>query len=384
MTTTETVHMTPPPPTRKLRRSRTDRIGAGVAGGLGEYFRVDPVIFRVLFATAAFFGGAGVLGYLLAWAAIPEAGTERAPIDGWVAALRTRRVPVWAIAVAAGLLLWLIAFSWWAPGPFFPLIAVVIVLVVVFGRRVRPDVAAPAPAPVSLTKADAAVAEPAAPGWPEESRRWFDESRTARRRRIRRAFPVKIATLLTLAAVLLTLGLIDAAKGIALPVYFWCSLAILGGGLLVGMVLRRTPWSLVILLVPAVIGTIAFAGSKAQLHDGVGQREWLPVSAPDTHYALAVGDATLDLRSLQPQSGPETVRIDQGAGRLRIIAPTTLAMRVVTNVHFGVITVDGEPPRDGVTGVGLSRTVDPLPTATGPLVTVDVHLADGRVDIVRR
>ncbi|MDQ1461292.1 MAG: hypothetical protein QOI08_2776, partial [Actinomycetota bacterium] len=47
----------PPPggrrPQRLLRRSRTDRVGAGVAGGLGEYFSVDPVLFRVLFATAA-------------------------------------------------------------------------------------------------------------------------------------------------------------------------------------------------------------------------------------------------------------------------------------------------------------------------------------------
>ena len=66
--------------------------GAGVAGGLGDYFRVEPVLFRVLFATAAFFGGAGVLGYLLAWAAIPEEGTEKAAIDGWVASLRRRRV----------------------------------------------------------------------------------------------------------------------------------------------------------------------------------------------------------------------------------------------------------------------------------------------------
>jgi hypothetical protein len=78
------------------------------------------------------------------------------------------------------------------------------------------------------------------------------------------------------------------------------------------------------------------------------------------------------------------VRIDQAAGRLRIIAPKTLAMRVVTNVHFGVITVDGEAPRDGTNGTGLSRTVEPLPSATGPLMTIDVHLADGRVDIVRR
>jgi len=152
MTTTDMttpIPPTTPPPTRRLRRSRTDRIGAGVAGGLGEYFGIDPVIFRVLFATAAFFGGAGVLAYLLAWAAIPEEGTEHAAIDGWVASLRSRRVPVWLIAAGAALLLWLVAFSWWAPGPFFPVLAVVLILVVIFGRRGRSEVPPAAVAPTS-------------------------------------------------------------------------------------------------------------------------------------------------------------------------------------------------------------------------------------------
>src|SRR4051794_14476908 len=140
MSTSETFSgtTTPPPaaPTeRRLRRSRAGRVGAGVAGGLGEYFRLDPVLFRVLFATSAFFGGAGILAYLIAWAAIPEEGTESAPIDGWMASLRRRRVPVWLVAIAAGIFLWAVAFSWWAPGPVFPVIAVAVLLVIFFARR---------------------------------------------------------------------------------------------------------------------------------------------------------------------------------------------------------------------------------------------------------
>jgi phage shock protein PspC (stress-responsive transcriptional regulator) len=131
-----------------LRRSRSDRVGAGVSGGLGEYFGVDPVLFRVLFATAAFFGGAGVLAYLVAWAAIPEQGTTNAPIDRFIGELRRRRVPVWLVASVAGLVLWGVAFSWWAPGPVFPVMVIVIVLVAIFGRHGRTDertaVAAPA------------------------------------------------------------------------------------------------------------------------------------------------------------------------------------------------------------------------------------------------
>src|SRR3954468_13660800 len=123
MTTSETFSALPPPPAagrRLLRRNRSNRVAAGVSSGLGEYFGLDPVLFRVLFATSAFFGGAGILAYLLAWAAIPEEGTERAPIDGWITALRRRRIPVWLVAIVGSLLLWIAAFSWWAPGPFFP------------------------------------------------------------------------------------------------------------------------------------------------------------------------------------------------------------------------------------------------------------------------
>ena len=50
---------------RRFLRSRDDRVLAGVAGGLGGYFGVDPVIFRIGFALTIFFGGLGVVAYLL-------------------------------------------------------------------------------------------------------------------------------------------------------------------------------------------------------------------------------------------------------------------------------------------------------------------------------
>lgn len=377
--TTESVEMTPPAstPPKRLRRSRTDRIGAGVAGGLGEYFALDPVIFRVLFATATFFGGAGLLAYLLAWAAIPEEGTARAPIDGWVTWLRNRRVPFWLIAATAAVIFWLVAFSWWAPGPFFPVLVVVIVLVVVFGRRGRPQ-----PASVNLTKDPVGDAEPATP-WLGESRRWIAESRDAHRERVRRSFPVRVATLLALIATLLTLGVIDAVNGIAIPIYFYVAAGILAVGLLVGMVLRRTPWGMSLLLVPAVIGAIAFGGTHARLQDGVGNRDWTPVAAPSGHYRFAFGRTTFDLRSMHPLDGPREVRVDQAAGALEILAPRSLAVRVVANVHFGVVTLDDETPDDGDNGSNVRRVIEPLTTARGPLLTIDVHLASGRINVVR-
>jgi len=89
---------------RLLRRSRTDRVAGGVAGGLGAYFDTDPVLFRAMFAVGAFFGGAGLVAYALAWAAIPDIGTDRAPVDGWITALRRLGIPAWLWAITAGLL----------------------------------------------------------------------------------------------------------------------------------------------------------------------------------------------------------------------------------------------------------------------------------------
>lgn len=412
MTTSDTFGSFPPPPPptaghRLLRRNRTDRVAAGVASGLGDYFGLDPVLFRVLFATAAFFGGAGILAYLLAWAAIPEAGTAHAPIDRWVGALRRRRFPVWLAAVVGGLILWAVAFSWWAPGPLFPVIAVVVLLLVFYGRReMQPPAAAdlksassattgaPASAgPVDLSKtapgtlSDPSTDEPAVqPTWVRDARAWLDEAREASRRRRRRSLPIRIAILATLVATLTVLGIIDAVTGIELQVYFWASLGIVGIGLLAGLVSRRVPLSMAPLLVPAVVGAIAFGGSHSSLHDGIGQREWKPTAAPAAEYKLAFGQGILDLRAMPAQPAARHIDITVGAGQLKIIAARSLNLTVFANIHFGQLNVDGSSGNDGngAGGVGLTRTVSPPAGATGTPLTIDVHLADGNVTVDHR
>jgi phage shock protein C len=52
---------------KKLFRSRTDRKIAGVCGGFAEYLDVDATLVRVLWLMLVFFGGWGLLGYLIAW-----------------------------------------------------------------------------------------------------------------------------------------------------------------------------------------------------------------------------------------------------------------------------------------------------------------------------
>lgn len=58
--------------TRKLYRSRTNRMVAGVCGGLAQYFNVDATLMRVLFVVLTVLGGAGPLIYLVMWIIVPN------------------------------------------------------------------------------------------------------------------------------------------------------------------------------------------------------------------------------------------------------------------------------------------------------------------------
>jgi phage shock protein C len=58
---------------RKLYRSQTQRMIAGVCGGLAEYFNVDATLIRVLFLILAVFGGSGLVIYLVMWIIVPDA-----------------------------------------------------------------------------------------------------------------------------------------------------------------------------------------------------------------------------------------------------------------------------------------------------------------------
>lgn len=58
--------------TNKLTRSRTNRVIAGVCGGLEQFFGIDAIWFRIGFLIALLPGGVpGVLGYLVCWIIIP-------------------------------------------------------------------------------------------------------------------------------------------------------------------------------------------------------------------------------------------------------------------------------------------------------------------------
>lgn len=66
-------------PTQRLMRSRSDKILAGVAGGIAQYLAVDPVFVRLAFVVAGL-SGIGVLLYPILWLIMPaEGGSQPAP-----------------------------------------------------------------------------------------------------------------------------------------------------------------------------------------------------------------------------------------------------------------------------------------------------------------
>ncbi len=61
--------------TRKLYRSRREKVIAGVCGGIAEYFGIDPVLVRLLMVLL-FIYGVGLILYILAWIMIPQEPAE--------------------------------------------------------------------------------------------------------------------------------------------------------------------------------------------------------------------------------------------------------------------------------------------------------------------
>lgn len=57
---------------KRLYRSRKDKVIAGVCGGIGEYFNIDPVWIRLIFVLLVLLQGTGILVYIIAWVLVPE------------------------------------------------------------------------------------------------------------------------------------------------------------------------------------------------------------------------------------------------------------------------------------------------------------------------
>jgi phage shock protein PspC (stress-responsive transcriptional regulator) len=85
---------------KRLERSSSDSMAAGVAGGLGRYFDLNPAVFRLGFVILTLLGGTGVLVYLAAVLVIPAEGKEQSIAAQVLAERRDRPWPVVGLGLA--------------------------------------------------------------------------------------------------------------------------------------------------------------------------------------------------------------------------------------------------------------------------------------------
>src|SRR5579862_6787966 len=97
-------HTLTQPSIKRLERS-SDRILAGVAGGLGRYFDVSPAVFRLGFVVLTVIGGAGILVYIAAALVIPGEGNEKSVAEEVLAERREHPVRLIALGLVACVIL---------------------------------------------------------------------------------------------------------------------------------------------------------------------------------------------------------------------------------------------------------------------------------------
>ena len=84
---------------RRLERSSSDRMLAGVCSGLGRYFELNSTVFRVGFVVLTLLGGAGVLVYLAAALVMPGEGRERSLAEQVLTERKERPWPLIGLAI---------------------------------------------------------------------------------------------------------------------------------------------------------------------------------------------------------------------------------------------------------------------------------------------
>lgn len=391
----------PPPPQRRLVRDPDDQVVAGVCAALGRFTDTDPVLWRVLLAALALFGGAGLALYGLAWLLIPRTGQQASFVE------RQLRHPDRSVSTGGVVLLALIALVLLVMLDNGSGVAVLLVvggvayLVARERRTAAPD--APAPPAAPWSPAWTAAGEPSSYGVPPVSPAPYDgpapyetpwksdaspittEPRTPRQRSVLGPLTLSAAALVAGALLLLRqLG----ATGVTGPRVLAAAMLVVGAGLLVGTWYGRARWLLAVgvglglALGLTVLTTTALDG---RLSGGVGERTWVPTASDGTtSYRLGAGDAVLDLRELEPGT-VDTVRAELGLGSLVVLVPDDLRVRVRVDVGVGEVTTSEDDPlslfdqrreRD-------DREVLELGPTTGPELELELVVGAGEIEVRR-
>ena len=340
---------------KELHRSRDDRILAGVAGGLGRYFDISPMFFRIGFAILTLVGGAGILLYVAAWLVIPDDGQSDSIVSE---ALRRHRDRPWLLAGVG--LVGIALVSLFAQADFWPNSGFAWTLLLLGGLAIM------------------FAQRRAADGTPPDDAATPSASPAARPRQPSLLLP-GLGVLLSAAG---ALALLDA---VGVDVRWDVALAVgaIGTGVAVvaGAALRRRTGGLVV--VGLLLATLAVAVSAVdvRLEGPIGSRVYTPVETDDLKrdYDLSIGDLKLDLSNAALATGETEVDANVGIGELKVIVPNDVAVDVDASASAGEVTILGRS-ESGV-DAELSRTFDA--PGSGRTLRIDAHVGLGDVVVER-
>jgi phage shock protein PspC (stress-responsive transcriptional regulator) len=380
-------------------RPRDDRKFAGVGAAIARRYDLDPVLVRVGLVAAAF-TGVGVGLYIAGWILLPDE-----PTDGSVP--RRRRPPLWALIVLGILVAASIGHLANDPSGFLlPLAAVAAILFLLHRSRAgrgipgpaTPQVAAMTSGPTTAGTTPGSTAEgDTPPAWDPLGAAPFawdlpepGPAPAPPPRPKSRVTPVTLA--ITLLAAGVTALLLLATGGLSdVPVLLGVVLTVLGGGLVVGSVLRSgrglIPFALLAMAVTWGVLAVPFdrisAGPPRDLHIA-------PVSAAALapRYDNPVGSIEMDLRTMDltvpagAAATPVATRVDTGMGSVEIWVPENADVRFtgtagVGSIEFGDQESSGPDARLQVDDLGADGV------ASGRPIVLDAHAGAGSVEVHR-
>ncbi|MFH0516706.1 PspC domain-containing protein [Streptomyces sp. M41] len=412
-------------PPHSFRRDRRHKMLAGVCAGLGRQCDMDPVIFRITLAVLSATGGLGLLFYGFAWLFVPYDDED----ENEVRKLLTGRVDGQALtAVLFALIGCGVFLTLLSNGGVLAFGVVLSVLLAGAGYWSRHR-GAPDPDPLAAQAVADAPPEAQAPPVPAAYPSWWRDPivkdgtheggtgylwgpRDSRDRdiaaavnigqgatwssredlRARRPPPPKPrgprwiggwVFLLALLAGALGTGATweDDALGTSLQTGLACALLVIGLGIAVSAFLGRTGAGSIFL---AVI-TAGLLAASAALPKDIGtrwiERTWQPAAVADVRqqYDLGTGVGTLDLTEVRfTGDGTVTTRADVGVGRLKVIVPKDVTVKLSIDVGVGDIQLPGDDERDVDVAPGKHKELTLTPPAgTKEAGTLDLDLSVG-------
>jgi phage shock protein PspC (stress-responsive transcriptional regulator) len=365
-----------------LARSTQRKVVAGVAGGLGEYTGVDPVLFRVLFAVLTLFGGSGILLYAVCWLFLPADNQPVSPAESLIGrgssgSNRARDAAVAVGLIAAGLVLAGVLTLGDSRD-----LALVLVLVggaffLIRNLQERrgggpPQPVAPEPPPVPYQAFDTGTTATVTAPPPAKVKQKREHS---------------MLGVLTISMLLLVLGVtaaLDAGNAVhpAPDDYLALALGVLGLGLVVGGWFGRARW-LTWLGIPVLAVLIVVGTSGVSLEGGTGDRTYAPLRAADIapEYRVGVGTLQLDLSGVNFAEQLVRTKVSAGIGSVEVILPPGADVSIDGRAGIGAVDLLDRTQN----GTSVHNTVvDYGPSGDGSLdLTLDLDVNIGDVVVTR-